>query len=1218
MANTGKGTKVQEALRSATVQSRVKEVTSIFNSLSLEDLHFYFPHLLSNIFGFDGSDGWYLKTLNRAQHPNDFDAVLAFLQPSTGGVLFSLIAKLQASSAMHYEFPIHLLPSSSQVAIHNGDVPRLYAGRVTATPAIALSALEYYLYHFVYYILHWAKKGPGWSNMPESLYVELFDRYLLHWLPVSGPILSAPQHSSSTGGSTSAASAYFGGISSMVMSPLSSPSSSHRTMFSDSRATGASPPSHVQFAGGSTARQTSYDGSHSLPTVPMAGVALSATAVTKTGSADPAYRPLGLLMSASASTSSTQLASGNASSPQSTSSSATAQQSMLTSSASSSASSVASPFAQRTGVAQRQADFAQHSQVSNTLWQSEVFVQIVVEFWLSRQDSGTHDTSMQPGFRPKAWMATDDHLRLVRMFVKHCHMFTNHAGAPKPSLTSVATAKVSRLLGNAPSSHDQVLMTMTNELRRILIVQFVQRPLYSFLRHHFLHWPLNSGFRVVLETWLSYIQPWRYVDSTQNANDESKSYDQAVWRPYVCTHVLFYTRLFLDLVPRLMRLDLSQMNNLTLLGRVAKIYAFPSLIDDVAEAEASYMSQLPVSPNTTSPGSPTALFRSPTTGGMMMSSAAGSTSPQSADALHNFSSGTQFPELGIDSSDSSAAAALDMLAVTSKTYVPLCRSQSRQVIMHLLSLLTTIYQRNIQPTAAAAGDVMMTQSSDGMMSSSDRPAAPVKSMWQRVEGFLIGDDGQGLQVNAGSAARTSSTSADPPSPGPGGVVAAGDRNLASMLKQTITNLATIFKIILPDLDTCDVGIGLRTTSSLSSGGGGGGGGVAAHGFSTMQHLSSTPAAARHTAAASGGRMLCTPQPPVQQSGGTCFPFLAEQQSAVYADNTGDHRSSGPALSEQTRLQLQHGERLMHHPAAILPSADPDRELVKSYESEFLVRKLHTLTKYLNRTYVPMLQTTADSNSIAGSVVRAVCCVPRSPTSSSSQTTAATSSTSSTNTAATTVGDSDSGRGGDTTIGILRQQAETSSPHDETRGGLNTRAAAAAAAAVPATPLQPVKPLLFGSPVGEDTSTTTTSDERPPHLHHRHHVTPPPPGVLRRRKNNATSSSVHHGAAGDNSPSSSRSQSRPSASVPRCAAASVVTVRPVSLRWMASHRVLLALLLTAALLYLMTSSAMSFGGGVLLACVVLLMLSHVPVARFPNQQAKQWNGMQQQQRSYAHS
>ena len=74
----------------------------------LQDLHQFFPYLLSNIFGFDRSGGWGLCTFNRTLH-SDFTPVLQFLLP--GGDIFQLIAKLDADSFI-YEFPIECLPVS--------------------------------------------------------------------------------------------------------------------------------------------------------------------------------------------------------------------------------------------------------------------------------------------------------------------------------------------------------------------------------------------------------------------------------------------------------------------------------------------------------------------------------------------------------------------------------------------------------------------------------------------------------------------------------------------------------------------------------------------------------------------------------------------------------------------------------------------------------------------------------------------------------------------------------------------------------------------------------------------------------------------------------------------------------------------------------------------------------------------------------------------------
>lgn len=72
----------------------------------MQELHQFFPLLLSNIFGFDRNGGWGLSQFNRVKH-GDFHQLLQFLAPH--GELFHLIGKLDAEGFI-YEFPVECLP----------------------------------------------------------------------------------------------------------------------------------------------------------------------------------------------------------------------------------------------------------------------------------------------------------------------------------------------------------------------------------------------------------------------------------------------------------------------------------------------------------------------------------------------------------------------------------------------------------------------------------------------------------------------------------------------------------------------------------------------------------------------------------------------------------------------------------------------------------------------------------------------------------------------------------------------------------------------------------------------------------------------------------------------------------------------------------------------------------------------------------------------------
>ena len=74
----------------------------------LQNLHEFFPQLLSSIFGYAGSTDWGLKTLSRDSR--EFTTVRQFLSP--GGAVFKMIDMLQADNLKRYEFFISCLPVS--------------------------------------------------------------------------------------------------------------------------------------------------------------------------------------------------------------------------------------------------------------------------------------------------------------------------------------------------------------------------------------------------------------------------------------------------------------------------------------------------------------------------------------------------------------------------------------------------------------------------------------------------------------------------------------------------------------------------------------------------------------------------------------------------------------------------------------------------------------------------------------------------------------------------------------------------------------------------------------------------------------------------------------------------------------------------------------------------------------------------------------------------
>ena len=192
----------------------------------------------------------------------------------------------------------------------------------------------------------------------------------------------------------------------------------------------------------------------------------------------------------------------------------------------------------------------------NEMWRSDLIVHILVEFWLGycviRRDQ--KHTVAPP---------SEDLIRAIRQLVKHIHYFNN------------AT--------NSSLNNSRYNDTSMDVFKQNILYNSLQPRLFSFLAYCFKVWPLNSSFRVVLETWLSYIQPWRYSDTEVRLSVDREIAN--VWYHFINSNLSFYNQLFYNAINRFLRMDISKQANSLLLYRVAKIFDQPNLFQMIEEAE---------------------------------------------------------------------------------------------------------------------------------------------------------------------------------------------------------------------------------------------------------------------------------------------------------------------------------------------------------------------------------------------------------------------------------------------------------------------------------------------------------------------------------------------------------------------------------------------------------------------------------------------------------
>lgn len=172
---------------------------------------------------------------------------------------------------------------------------------------------------------------------------------------------------------------------------------------------------------------------------------------------------------------------------------------------------------------------------------------------------------------------TTDQVRYVRTVVKHLHAFAN----------SCPTTDAMR------DPQFRFVATPLDDLKRSIwsTDMHLQSRVCNFLKFCFETWPSDASFRMPVETWLSYIQPWRYKSTAAKEDeDDDRTSDQSIgkeWLPFISKNLPFYNSMFLQVVERLTRFDLTSSKNSVMLFRVMKVYASSRLSLLVREAEES-------------------------------------------------------------------------------------------------------------------------------------------------------------------------------------------------------------------------------------------------------------------------------------------------------------------------------------------------------------------------------------------------------------------------------------------------------------------------------------------------------------------------------------------------------------------------------------------------------------------------------------------------------
>ncbi|XP_063359405.1 sphingomyelin phosphodiesterase 4 [Cydia amplana] len=201
------------------------------------------------------------------------------------------------------------------------------------------------------------------------------------------------------------------------------------------------------------------------------------------------------------------------------------------------------------------------NQTRNEVWRSETVLQVFIDVWMSVEQFNARNIEMYQKNYINA-NSSPERVRTVRVLVKHIHSFSaKHLSDPACRSDGLRTYARQLMCARA----------------------------YHYIKHMVSTWPLDASFRLVMELWLSLIQPWRYTDNainqdrfpqTNNNQEEGSTHAalDASFTQYIAENFPAYTCILQLVLPRFMVLDLTSYKNAVMLFRLGKVFSQQHLV----------------------------------------------------------------------------------------------------------------------------------------------------------------------------------------------------------------------------------------------------------------------------------------------------------------------------------------------------------------------------------------------------------------------------------------------------------------------------------------------------------------------------------------------------------------------------------------------------------------------------------------------------------------